>query len=192
MTAVLSSVVPSSALLHPFLGRHLQANHPTSSWLPIRRTSHFSAGLKSRKQARTDPTASSRPPHIASLVFLGGSEVTVSACNARDLGSIPGSRRSPGEGDGNPLQYSCLENLMDGGAWWATVQGVLKESDRAERHHFHFHIASVGTKPYPRASPPFTCQEHPVVPLVRLLLVSWLKKIDFARIQICSQWSLAI
>ena len=41
-------------------------------------------------------------------------------------GSIPGSERSPGEGNGNPLQYSCLENPMDGGAWWATVHGVAK------------------------------------------------------------------
>ena len=56
----------------------------------------------------------------------GGSEVKVSARNAGDLGSIPGSGRSPGEGNGNPLQYSCLENPMDGGAWWATVHGVAK------------------------------------------------------------------
>ena len=48
----------------------------------------------------------------------------MSASNAGDLGSIPGSGRSPGEGSGNPLQYSCLENPMDGGAWWATVRGV--------------------------------------------------------------------
>ena len=51
------------------------------------------------------------------LGFPGGSEVKVSASNAGDLGSIPGSERSPGEGNGNPLQYSCLENPMDGGAW---------------------------------------------------------------------------
>ena len=44
----------------------------------------------------------------------------------RDVGSIPGSRRSPGEGNGNPLQYSCLENFMDRGAWWAIVRGVVK------------------------------------------------------------------
>ena len=49
--------------------------------------------------------------------FLGGSDGKASACNAGDLGSIPGSGRSPGEGNGNPLQYSCLENPMDGGAW---------------------------------------------------------------------------
>ena len=49
-----------------------------------------------------------------------------SACNAGDLGSIPGSGRSPGEGNGNPLQYSCLENLMDRGAWRATVHGVTR------------------------------------------------------------------
>ena len=48
------------------------------------------------------------------------------ACNAGDLGSIPGSERSPGEGNGNTLQYSCLENPMDGEAWQATVHGVAK------------------------------------------------------------------
>ena len=53
--------------------------------------------------------------------FPGGSEVKASACNAEDLGLIPESERSPGEGNGNPLQYSRLENPMDGGAWWATV-----------------------------------------------------------------------
>ena len=49
-----------------------------------------------------------------------------SACNAGDLGLTPGLGRSPGEGNGNPLQYSCLENPMDRGAWWATVHGVTK------------------------------------------------------------------
>ena len=53
--------------------------------------------------------------------------VKESAHNAGDLGSIPESGRSPGEGNGNPLQYSCLENPMDGrGAWWAIVHGVAK------------------------------------------------------------------
>ena len=58
--------------------------------------------------------------------FLGGSEVKTYACNAADFGSIPGSGRSPGEGNGNPLHYSCLENPMDGEAWWAIVHGVSK------------------------------------------------------------------
>ena len=49
-----------------------------------------------------------------------------STCDSGDLGSIPGSGRSPGEGNGNPLQYSCLGNPMDRGAWWATVHGVMK------------------------------------------------------------------
>ena len=49
-----------------------------------------------------------------------------SACNAGDLGSIPGLGRSPGEGNGNPLQYSCLENPMDKGVWQATVHGVSR------------------------------------------------------------------
>ena len=51
------------------------------------------------------------------LGFPGGSDGKESACNAQDLGLIPGSGRAPGEGNGNPLQYSCLENPMDGGAW---------------------------------------------------------------------------
>ena len=55
--------------------------------------------------------------------FIGSSEVKASACNAEDLGSIPGSGRSPGEGKGNPLQYSCLENPIDGGAWWLQSMG---------------------------------------------------------------------
>ena len=61
-----------------------------------------------------------------SMGFPGGSEAKVSACNMGDLGSIPGSGRSPGEGNGNPLQYSCLENSIDRETWWATVHGVTK------------------------------------------------------------------
>ena len=59
-------------------------------------------------------------------VFPGGSEDKASACNAGDLGLIPRLGRSPGEGNGNPLQYSCLENPMDQGAWRAIVPGVAK------------------------------------------------------------------
>ena len=62
--------------------------------------------------------------------FPGGSEVKASASNAGYPGSIPGLGRSPGEGNGNPLQYSCLENPMDGGAWRATVRGVAKSRTR--------------------------------------------------------------
>ena len=58
--------------------------------------------------------------------FPGGSEDKASACNAGDPSSIPGLGRSPGEGNGNPLQYSCLENPMDRGAWQAIVHGVAK------------------------------------------------------------------
>ena len=53
-----------------------------------------------------------------------------SACNAGDPGSIPGSGRSPGEGKGNPLQYFCLQNSMDRGAWWAAVHVVAKSWTR--------------------------------------------------------------
>ena len=60
------------------------------------------------------------------------------ACNAADLGSMPGSGKSPGEGHGNPLQYSCLENPMDRGAWWATVQGVTKGQTWPSDSHFRY------------------------------------------------------
>ena len=60
----------------------------------------------------------------------GGSEDKASACNAGDPGSIPGSGRSPGGRHGNTLQYSCLENPLDRGAWWATVHGVAKSRTR--------------------------------------------------------------
>ena len=65
-------------------------------------------------------------PYSQLIGFPGGKEVKASACNAGDLGSTPGSGRSPGEGNGKPLQYSCLENPMDGGAWGATVHRVTK------------------------------------------------------------------
>ena len=59
-------------------------------------------------------------------ICVCGSEDKVSACNAGDLGLIPELGRSPGEGNGNPLQYSCLENHMDGEAWQAEVHGAAK------------------------------------------------------------------
>ena len=62
--------------------------------------------------------------------FPGGSDGKASACSAGDLGLTPGLGRSPGEGSGSPLQYSCLENAMDGGAWWAAAHGVVKSRTR--------------------------------------------------------------
>ena len=61
-----------------------------------------------------------------------------SAYSMGDLGSIPGSGRSPGEGNGTPLQCSCLENPMDGGAWWATVRGVAESQTRLSDFTFTF------------------------------------------------------
>ena len=66
----------------------------------------------------------------------GGARGEESACNARDTGDsglIPGSGGSPGEGNGNPLQHSCLENFMDRGAWWDAVHGVAKSRTRLKR-----------------------------------------------------------
>ena len=69
--------------------------------------------------------------------FPGGSEVKASACNAEDSGLIPESGRAPGEGNGNPLQYSCLENPMDRGAWLTTVHTVAKGQARLKRLSRH-------------------------------------------------------
>ena len=70
--------------------------------------------------------------------FPGGSEGKGSAYNVGDLGSIPGSGRSPGEGNGNPLQYSWLENPTDGEAWQATVHGVAKSWTQPSNFTFTF------------------------------------------------------
>ena len=69
------------------------------------------------------------------MVFPGGSVSKESVCNAGDPGSIPGSGRSPGEGNGNQLQYSCLENFMDRGAWQAIVHGVAKNQTTEPTEH---------------------------------------------------------
>jgi len=84
-----------------------------------------------------------------------GAEVKASACSAGDLGSIPGSGRSPGEGNGNPLQYSCLENPMDGGAWWATVYGVAKSRTRLSDLTFTFLCQLFKSLPRLMLFPPF-------------------------------------
>ena len=72
------------------------------------------------------------------LGFLDGSDSKESACDAGDLGLIFGSGRSPGEGNGNSLQYSCLENSTDRGPWWATVHGVAKSQTwLSDKHYIH-------------------------------------------------------
>ena len=68
--------------------------------------------------------------------FSGGSDGKESVCNVRDLGSIPGSGRFPGEGNGKLLQYSCLRTPMDRGVWWATVHGSQKVRTLLKTQHF--------------------------------------------------------
>ena len=72
-----------------------------------------------------------------SLGFPGGSDGKESACNTGDLGSAPGLGRSPGKGDNSPLQYSCLENSMDRGAWQPIAHGVAKSWTQLNDSHFH-------------------------------------------------------
>ena len=79
-------------------------------------------------------------------MFLGFPHSSVgkeSACSAGDQDSIPGLGRYPGAGNSNPLQFSCLENPMDGGAWQATVHGVAKSWTRISDFHFHYYIDNV-------------------------------------------------
>ena len=100
--------------------------HGGSSW----------AGLESMSPALADEFFTTEPLGTAKMFFLGRnidkSELSwwlngkETACNAGHLGSVSGSGRSPGEGHGHPLLYSCLENSMNRGAWWAIVHGVVK------------------------------------------------------------------
>ena len=76
-------------------------------------------------------------PHVFSIVGLPGSAVKNPPANAGGAGLIPGSGRSPGDGNGNPLQFSCLENLMDRGAWRAKVRRVAKRRTRLKQLSMH-------------------------------------------------------
>ena len=98
--------------------------------------------------------------HIYALLFPGGSDSKEFSCNTEDLGLIPGSGRSPGERNSYPLQYSCLENSMDRGAWWVTVHGVSKSRTQVTDFHFHqvkhSYILAIGSP----LSTGFSRQEH--------------------------------
>ena len=93
--------------------------------------------LKQLSTHKPEGICGSIPGNITSLTSGGASQEALvvknppaNAGDVRDASSIPGLGRSPGEGHGNPLQYSCLENPMDRGAWWATVHGVAKSQTR--------------------------------------------------------------
>ena len=86
----------------------------------LRKEDGISAGLGNLEESNQVGFSWGKPD------FPGGSDVKECACNAGDLGSIPGLGRSPGQGNGNPLQYSCLENPMDKGAWRETVLVVAE------------------------------------------------------------------
>ena len=96
--------------------------------------------------------------------FPGGSNGKESACSAGDLGLILGSGRSPGEGHGNPLQYSCLENPMDRGAWRATVHGVTRSRTDwgTNTHHMCSSSVSKGKVKYAHLHQISTCEQFPL------------------------------
>ena len=89
------------------------------------------------------------------LGFPDGSAVKEAACNAENAGKeglIPRWGRSPGRGNGNLLQYSCLENSLDRGTWWSTVRGITKDSDTTKQLNTH---ANALTGINPSLKPPF-------------------------------------
>ena len=122
--------------------------------------------------------------HTYLLACPGGSEVKTSACNAGDLGSTPWSGRSPGEGNGNPLQYSCLENPMDRRPWWATVYWVAKS--RTQLSNFTFFLCQWRGWQFG----PFHVQLSSVqlVSRVQLFVTPWIAPCQ-ASLSIINSWS---
>ena len=112
---------------------------------------HFTAAFRFSSLC---PVTSAAPPFPCTSLPLGwrvprASQVVLvvknwpaSAEDGRDVGSMPWSGRSPEEGNGSPLQYSCLENPMDGGAWWATIHRVIKSQTRLKRLITHTHTCT--------------------------------------------------
>ena len=94
------------------------------------RTTEIKSNITNDKQKPPVQTELENKRSKAQRTSLVAQMVKASGYNVGDLGSIPGLGRSPGEGNGNPLWYSCLENPMDGGAWWAAVHGVAKSQTR--------------------------------------------------------------
>ena len=90
------------------------------------RTTEIKSNITNDKQKPPVQTELENKRSKAQRTSLVAQMVKASGYNVGDLGSIPGLGRSPGEGNGNPLWYSCLENPMDGGAWWAAVHGIAK------------------------------------------------------------------
>ena len=84
--------------------------------------------------------------HLCGLVFPGGSDGKASDYHAGDMGSVPGSGRSSGEGNGNPLQYPCLERVHGQRSLVGYSPWGRKESDTTERLHFHFSVVWVGSE----------------------------------------------
>ena len=111
----------------------LETNSLVIKWLRLPASTAGGAGLI--------PVWGIKIPHAT-----GSSEVKVSACNVGDLGSVPGLGRSPGEGNGNPLQYSCLENPMDRGTWQAPVHRVAKSQTQLSNFTFTFILRSTALK----------------------------------------------
>ena len=99
----------------------------------------FKPDLKRQRNHRSNCQHPLDQHPLDHLDFPGGSGSKEPACSAGDPGSIPGSGRSPGEGNSNPLQYSCLENPMDRGAWQATLHGVAKS--QAQLRDFTFFLS---------------------------------------------------
>ena len=135
---LLQLLVAASATVHARMGISLtwmqeQITHQLTQSRPALWSSQKEKSNRGKGNRRQIPYPEGLPR------WCSGKEHTDRAGDAKDMGSIPGSGRSPGEGNGNPLQYSCLGHPMDRGAWWATVHGVL-ESDMTEHAHTHKYI----------------------------------------------------
>ena len=119
------------------------------------RKTHLYAFVTPRWQMRVAQEGKWSLNKLTPITFLG-SDNKEFTCEAGDVGSIPGCRRSPGRGHGNPLQYFCLENPMDRGAWRAIVHGVAESDTWLSDFHFHFSRSGSPSSPLSIFSLPST------------------------------------
>ena len=151
---------------------------------------HFSS-LVSFSPSHPLPCRGVRVDYVAFLVVLVVKNPPANAGNLRDMGFIRGSGRAPGGGNDNPLQYSCLENPMERGAWWATAHGVAESWTQVRLLSMHAHKSVLFSteSPGPRIVPDTSKRTHSLNDYYLLLFFHWRSKIKGQRHMVWCSYS---